>query len=997
MGHVAADCRSRVSQVAEDDATSTRTPSTLSQATTYRTSQHPQQGAPQSRINRLSNGNEPLEFTIYTPPDVPVCEFFDLRQDDDDVEDGHVGMISYYEECGISDCMLCEEPELCSTSTLFFDMSDGEPELACESVRAVRDESQYEEVILDSGADITVLPLRFQGVGSESTPRGRIQDAQGNTIPTSETRAKVMFEVQSQNGERLFFRDKVLIANVQQPLFCIGKLLKDDWLTSKVGGSLVMEKGSKRFPIYMSRNSLAASMRIHRIADPTECRDSVRMVVEIPEELEKASKERGWTLSPDGVPMHVEVSDCTVDPSNAFPSKYWPFRATLIKKHGREYEVFESGEYWEDHKIIYTYVPSTKMITLLSLNPVNPRDLGKVVKDDSLKFDADPSTSSSDPKPSSASSQSPMDVEPAQVAIRDDGDGNRGAECGEVKGQGRAVPEQSMSVLEVNGVQLTEESSLRKACKHLRISPHGSKAILFGRIQSEMADMKTKAAVQVADSIVEAFKRVPEIEAHHGKPPSAEEIELHEVTHFPRMPWCSACVATRSREDAHSKKPSEPVGRLHVDFMFCKTEKPNEDDHPLMTFLVAVDEHTNYVVCIPVKSKAAADLGPAVEEITKLATLLGHQDLSVRGDTEPSMTQLLKSISAVRSRLGQSTRIEHAPPESSLHQGLKAERFIQTVRNVGKCLLSFIEEKTGFKVKSSHPLFPWSFRHAAFLYTRFHVLRDGMTPFELATGRPYRGKLVPFGMTVLAQVLPKTKSKAEPWKRCVFLGRSVLGNLCLVADAQGIHYARSVRRGSLNFDTELIVSMKGVPWNSVLDVIVPKKLKLPRFRMPELFDAKVDPGPDEAASDPPSPAGNEPPSVVDAEPGEGNGVAGSSAMSTNSSAELVPDHEMTDAQAQQAVASGSIMNVITPEFCSQSAMLRRIPELDRPTAHEDVEVPELDLEFDLTKVFKMGVMTPVLEMKKQNCARLTKTRSVWRPLGQVELMRRDLLFWDLKP
>ena len=349
MGHVAADCRSRVSQVAEDDATSTGTPSTLSQATTYRTAgnlnQHSQQGAPHSRINRLSNGNESSEFMIYTPPDVPVCEFFDLRQDDDDVEASYLRTVSYYEDCGISDCMLCEEPELCSTSALFFEMSDGEPELACESVRAVRDESQYEEVILDSGADITVLPLRFQGVGSESTPRRRIQDAQGNAIPTSETRANVMFEVQSQNGERLFFRDKVLIANVQQPLFCIGKLLKDEWLTSKVDGSLVMEKGSKRFPIYMSRNSLAASMRIHRIADPAECRDSVRMVVEIPEELEQASKERGWTLSPDGVPMHVEVSVCAVDPSNAFPSKYWPFRTTLTKKQGREYEVFESGEY----------------------------------------------------------------------------------------------------------------------------------------------------------------------------------------------------------------------------------------------------------------------------------------------------------------------------------------------------------------------------------------------------------------------------------------------------------------------------------------------------------------------------------------------------------------------------------------------------------------------------------------------------------------------------
>ena len=71
-------------------------------------------------------------------------------------------------------------------------------------------------------------------------------------------------------------------------------------------------------------------------------------------------------------------------------------------------------------------------------------------------------------------------------------------------------------------------------------------------------------------------------------------------------------------------------------------------------------------------------------------------------------------------------------------------------------------------------------------------------------------------------------------------------------------------------------------------------------------------------------------------------------------------HEMTDAQAQQAVASGSIMNVIAPEFCSQSSMLRRIPELDRPTAHEDVEVPELDLEFDFDEGFQDGRDDPSL-------------------------------------
>ena len=58
-------------------------------------------------------------------------------------------------------------------------------------------------------------------------------------------------------------------------------------------------------------------------ASPSAC---PRMVVEIPEELEKASKEHGWTLSPDGVPMRVEVSDCTVE---------WILQMPFLRSIGR--------------------------------------------------------------------------------------------------------------------------------------------------------------------------------------------------------------------------------------------------------------------------------------------------------------------------------------------------------------------------------------------------------------------------------------------------------------------------------------------------------------------------------------------------------------------------------------------------------------------------------------------------------------------------------------
>ena len=210
---------------------------------------------------------------------------------------------------------------------------------------------------------------------------------------------------------------------------------------------------------------------------------------------------------------------------------------------------------------------------------------------------------------------------------------------------------------------------------------------------------------------------------------------------------------------------------IHVDFMFGRTETPGSDEeHAMSTHMVVVDEQTNFCLCVPVESKAAHDLKNATEEVVKLGAVLGHSELVIRGDSEPAMIQFLKTVSASRSRLGLGTKIEVAPPDSQLHHGLKAERFITIVRSMEKCLLASIEEKTGWKVTSNHPLFYWAFRHGAFLYSRFHVLCCGQTPFKLLHGRAYAGKLCPFGATVFAQILPKTNAKAEPWRRCVWLG-----------------------------------------------------------------------------------------------------------------------------------------------------------------------------------------------------------------------------------
>ena len=114
-----------------------------------------------------------------------------------------------------------------------------------------------------------------------------------------------------------------------------------------------------------------------------------------------------------------------------------------------------------------------------------------------------------------------------------------------------------------------------------------------------------------------------------------------------------------------------------------------------------------------------------------------------------------------------------------------------------------------------------------------------------------------------AQYLPKSKVRGECWKPCVWLGRTSLGDLNIVGDAEGIHHARSVRLAPGKFSTEALKTMKGVSWDPLLDVLPSRKRKaLTGSRLPVLpDDVEAPPAPtDEAAADPPSPEAVAPPS-----------------------------------------------------------------------------------------------------------------------------------------
>ena len=168
---------------------------------------------------------------------------------------------------------VCDEFESCGLGDL--------------AVRAVRSSlssnTAPHEVILDSGADVTVLPMDIFGdVGVSAQSGVRLRDAQGEAIPQSSGRAQVTFEVQDVEGKPLRFTDKVILAKVKQALLCAGKLMKGNWLPKYDScNNLVMSDGERAFPLQWSRNSLSARMRIYRLQEEDEEDRHIRSVVEL--------------------------------------------------------------------------------------------------------------------------------------------------------------------------------------------------------------------------------------------------------------------------------------------------------------------------------------------------------------------------------------------------------------------------------------------------------------------------------------------------------------------------------------------------------------------------------------------------------------------------------------------------------------------------------------------------------------------------------------------
>ena len=369
--------------------------------------------------------------------------------------------------------------------------------------------------------------------------------------------------------------------------------------------------------------------------------------------------------------------------------------------------------------------------------------------------------------------------------------------------EGRDVPEGQIVVQPiaedevcVNGTVLRESSSLatlRAGCSFYGISSSGSKQKCFKRLIEHSKKLELESVMAAAKEAFEQQERHP-LSPVSAEVPSEYEQSQHRLTHVPYKQWCPSCLAHRARSDRHERSGESHAGAvptISFDYFFTKSDgQAGDSGNPdTITALVVVDSHTGFVSCIPLEGKSQLD--HANREIIKFVQMLGHSEVILHCDNEPSILQLKRLVLKTRQGMGLKTRESSSVAYDKGGNSL-AENAVGRVRALACTLMHHVHGRLGIQLETSSAIWSWALRHSAWLISRFSVIR-GATPYELAFGRTYAGELCEFGEPIFGYVIPTTKATAK-WKRMLFLGKADIQNSYVAFDGQSILLTRSVRR-----------------------------------------------------------------------------------------------------------------------------------------------------------------------------------------------------------
>ena len=658
------------------------------------------------------------------------------------------------------------------------------------SVRAVTTVPRTQEIILDSGADCSALPMSFKHVGvADRAAPGMYVDAQGNPLRTAGVR------IAEVSIGQLKFKERFVISDVTMPLISLGKLYRAGWYVVPQGESLQLTDGIQKEPVGFRKQSLCVSGSIRVLSSQSS---TIRAIVNVTVKEPLLRLNAGWSRIDHRIFGMKTFSKHFID-TTLIPLSELIWRRTTLIRRGATWELIEFSEditNLDDMCAAFDDSDSVdEVITIAhSSADLTPSDMFFEVVDENQP----PASRVPEPREEEGApaSEDPQHVEPP------------------VDQREELVPPESV---EIDGVIVDGDSSLavmRNACKALGLPEHGNRAQIFKRLGKHCVQHELLQKRHVSHTLQSEFEREPRGQSV-AEEPSREEIQQHSLTHEPYRAWCKYCVSHRARQDQHASVADHEGSSssvISIDFGFLSRK---EGDRNKLTVLFAHDRFSKAVCAIPTPRKGGqAALSHMTTELCRFVLWLGHRSITLRSDNENSVLAVVDGVRKILRAQGVEVHKDSIPIDAHQSNG-PVEQAVQSIRQLACTLMSQLEAGLGAAPDSvlfdtDHPMWQWAICHAAWVKTRFSVTQ-GCTPYERLTGSVYRGKVCIFGEAVMAYL--KQSPKAAPkWQRAVWLGKTVANDVNILGVPGGIFVSRSVRRFSDCWDDKLSAEIDTSVW-----------------------------------------------------------------------------------------------------------------------------------------------------------------------------------------
>merc|ERR1712240_75927 len=173
----------------------------------------------------------------------------------------------------------------------------------------------------------------------------------------------------------------------------------------------------------------------------------------------------------------------------------------------------------------------------------------------------------------------------------------------------------------------------------------------------------------------------------------------------------------------------------------------------------------------------------AVKKLSSEVGKLGHSEIVLKSDGEPSIVALKQRVKQERP---ERIVLEESPVKESQANG-GVENAIRQVQGQIRTIKDCLQSRIGVKINGDEAIFPWLVSHAAATINRHHVGQDGKTAYQRWKGKPFRREITEFGETVLyLKMGTRGRDKLDSrWETGTWMGVKDDTGECIIGTDEG--------------------------------------------------------------------------------------------------------------------------------------------------------------------------------------------------------------------